>query len=176
MELPHIGQNCALKQCNQLDFLPVKCDACSNVFCIEHYQYERHNCDKAKDKDFQVPVCPLCMEPVMGKRGQLPDIFVSEHIDQFCKGNEAIQARLAASKRKTNLQACSHKSCKQKDVIYLECSDCRAKFCIRHRHPTDHSCTGPPKATPFSSSIGSSIGSSLTHSLSGKKFLRWLRR
>lgn len=161
MELPHIGQNCALKECNRLDFLPVKCDACSSVFCLEHYRYERHNCDKAKDKDFQVPVCPLCMEPVMGKRGQLPDIAVSEHIDQFCKANESLKSRLRASneiKKKTDLQACSHKSCRQKDLIYLECGDCKSKFCIKHRHPTDHLCPGP-KSVSISSTLTNNLNS-----------------
>uniref|UniRef100_A0A6G1SHY4 AN1-type zinc finger protein 2B n=1 Tax=Aceria tosichella TaxID=561515 RepID=A0A6G1SHY4_9ACAR len=159
MELPHIGQNCALKECNRLDFLPVKCDACSSVFCLEHYRYERHNCDKAKNKDFQVPVCPLCMEPVVAKRDQLPDIAVSEHIDKFCKENEMLKTNLRA-KKKTDLQACSHKSCRQKDVIYLECGDCKSKFCIKHRHPTDHCCPGP-KPT--------SLGSTLTHNLNSFK-------
>lgn len=141
MELPHLGKNCALKQCNQLDFLPIKCDACSNVFCLDHYRYEKHGCETAKNKDFQVPVCPLCTEPVVGNRDQLPDIAVSQHIDKFCTKNSMINGQ--TQKKSTNLQACEFKSCKQKDLIYLECSDCKAKFCIKHRHPTDHSCTGP---------------------------------
>lgn len=152
MELPHIGDNCALKQCNQLDFLPVKCDACSKVFCLEHYRYEKHDCHTAKNKDFQVPVCPLCMEPVVGKRDQLPDLAVSQHIDQFCPKNELLK-NYQRQRKNTNLQACTFKSCKQKDLIYLECNDCKAKFCIKHRHPTDHSCAGPV------SSVGTSISS-----------------
>lgn len=139
MELPHIGENCALKECNRLDFLPVKCDACCEVFCLEHYKYESHSCKKAQRKDVQVPVCPLCSEPVASKAGQLPDLAVSQHIDQYCKQNEMIKNRL---KPKTNLQLCNFKSCKQKDLIYLECNECRSKFCIKHRHPNDHHCVG----------------------------------
>lgn len=152
MELPHIGENCALTQCNRLDFLPIKCDACSKVFCLEHYRYETHGCETAKNKDFQVPVCPLCMQPVVAKRDQLPDLAVSQHIDQFCTKNELLKnyhrQKIAT---KTNLHACSYKSCKQKDLIYLECSDCQAKFCIKHRHPGDHACPGP------TTSVGSNI-------------------
>lgn len=140
MELPHIGENCALKECNRLDFLPVKCDACCGVFCLDHYQYENHSCQKAKDRNVQVPICPLCSEPVACRANQLPDIAVSQHIDKYCKRNEMIKNRV---KPKTDLQSCSFKSCRQKDLIYLECGDCRLKFCIKHRHPNDHQCSGP---------------------------------
>lgn len=146
MELPHLGKNCALRECNQLDFLPVKCDACSEIYCVRHYQYDNHNCEKAKNRDAQVPVCPLCSEPVVSKRNELPDVAVSQHIDQYCKLND----RLKAQKPKSNLQACSFKSCKQKDLIYLECKDCRSKFCIKHRHPSDHLCVGPSMVSNIS--------------------------
>lgn len=139
MELPHLGQNCALRECNQLDFLPVKCDACSKVFCVRHYQYDHHNCENARNRNVQVPVCPLCSKPVVSKRNELPDVAVSQHIDQYCTQN----GRLKVEKPKSNLQSCSFKSCKQKDVIYLECKDCHSKFCIKHRHPSDHSCVRP---------------------------------
>lgn len=141
MELPNLGKNCALRTCNRLDFLPVKCDACLEVFCIEHYRYETHKCEKSKAKDVQVPACPLCSQPVACKKQELPDIAVSIHIDQSCPQNDMIMGK--NKKPKSNLQACTFKSCKQKDLIYLECSDCASKFCIKHRHPSDHSCPGP---------------------------------
>lgn len=141
MELPDIGKNCNLSSCNRLDFLPVKCDACSGIYCIEHYLYDAHRCEKSQAKNFQVPVCPLCSKPVATKRGQLPDIAVSQHIDQYCPQNELIKSR--NHKPKSNLQSCNFKSCKQKDLIYMECSDCKFKFCIKHRYPSDHSCRGP---------------------------------
>lgn len=157
MELPHLGQNCALRECNQLDFLPVKCDACAQVFCLRHYKYDTHNCEKAKNKDIQVPVCPLCSQPVNSKRNELPDIAVSQHIDQYCKQNDKIKNQI--KKPKTNLQACDFKSCKQKDLIYLECKDCRLKFCIKHRHPSDHSCSGPAFAANLTDNWKSFKGS-----------------
>lgn len=142
MELPHLGKHCALSQCNRLDFLPILCSACRETFCMEHYKFSTHNCAKAKEYDKQVPVCPLCSQPVTGTRpNEPPDIVVSHHIDKFCKANESIKNNLL--KPKTNLQACEFRSCKQRDLIYLECSDCLSKFCIKHRHPTDHSCPGP---------------------------------
>jgi hypothetical protein len=43
----------------------------------------------AKNKDFQVPICPLCNQPVPFKRNELPDILMSAHIDRDCKSDPA---------------------------------------------------------------------------------------
>lgn len=63
MELPQLGVNCFLKNCNQLDYLPVKCDACKLKFCSHHWKYEAHDCPNRHVKNVQVPVCPLCDRP-----------------------------------------------------------------------------------------------------------------
>lgn len=174
MELPHLGKNCALKQCNQLDFLPVKCDACFETFCLEHYQYDKHTCEKARNKNVQVPVCPLCSEPVPAGRGQgnlSPDVVVSQHIDQYCTQNNLMKQ--PPQKPKSNLQSCNFKSCKQKDLIYLECLDCKSKFCIKHRHPTDHQCTGPPsRAANLAQNWNSFKGSCSTSATSSFEVLK----
>lgn len=39
-----IGQHCAVDHCNQIDFLPFKCDGCSAIFCLEHRSTEAHGC------------------------------------------------------------------------------------------------------------------------------------
>jgi hypothetical protein len=36
---------------------------------------------------------------------------------------------------------CSCKGCKQKELIPVVCDNCGLNFCLRHRHPQDHSCT-----------------------------------
>lgn len=163
MEFPYLGSNCALKECNQLDFLPVKCDSCLQSFCVRHYQYGNHSCKGAvpRIRDNQVPICPLCSQPVAHPRGQPPDIAVGRHIDQYCKQNELLDK---PAEPKTNIHPCSFKSCKHKDVIYLECDFCRLKYCIKHRYPTDHKCTKqsssarPHGATGGSSNNGSAVG------------------
>lgn len=43
----------------------------------------------SKNKDFQVPICPLCDQPVPFKRNELPDIMMSAHIDRDCKSDPA---------------------------------------------------------------------------------------
>ena len=54
MELPELGKNCHHSACKQLDFLPMKCDGCSQVFCKDHYSYDNHSCPEAYRKNFQV--------------------------------------------------------------------------------------------------------------------------
>lgn len=116
-----------------LDFLPVKCDACGNIFCKDHFSYITHDCPQAPLKDYQVPVCPLCNEPVATKRDQLPDITVSLHIDNECQDDRA-------KKKRKNANKCTLKGCKNKALIPVLCSECKLNFCLRHRHPSDHSC------------------------------------
>lgn len=163
MELPHLGKNCALTECNQLDFLPIKCDACAQIYCLSHYQYDKHRCERAHGhNDNQVPVCPLCSEPVsMGtNRNQPPDVAVSRHMDDNCKRNTATRN---GKQTNSNLRACAFRACKQKDIIYLECGECKEKFCVKHRHASDHSCPGPASSwNSFRDSCSSSASSSMS--------------
>ena len=33
-----------------IDFLPMKCDACSKIFCDSHFTYEKHHCPESYKK------------------------------------------------------------------------------------------------------------------------------
>ncbi|KAJ8931840.1 hypothetical protein NQ314_015237 [Rhamnusium bicolor] len=136
MELPHIGNHCSKSDCNKLDFLPIKCDACSLLFCEEHYNYTSHNCVNAYEKDNQVPVCPLCNKPIPVQKGQHPDFVVGAHIDTDCQSDPA------KSRRKVFTNKCLFRRCKNKEVIPVICNECSLNFCLKHRHPIDHSCEG----------------------------------
>jgi len=106
MEFPELGVNCSVSHCNQLDFLPVKCDACKSKFCNDHFLYDAHSCPLKHTKDAQVPVCPLCDAPVPTAKGTSPDVSVSAHLDRDCREK---------AKRKTK-NRCSVKKCKQTEV------------------------------------------------------------
>ena len=113
-----------------VDFLPVRCDACKETFCIDHYSYLRHNCTSGLQKDFQVPVCPMCNEPVPTAKGVSPDVTVGRHLDQFCKQET----------KKIYTNQCTMRGCKKKELIPLVCSQCKRNFCLAHRHTADHRC------------------------------------
>lgn len=114
----------------------MKCDACLQIFCKDHITYSAHGCEEGFKKDVQVPVCPLCNKPVPGRRGEAPDIRVSDHIDRDCQSDRAIK------KRKVFANKCSKKGCKQKELMPLVCDSCRLNFCLKHRHSLDHDCKG----------------------------------
>lgn len=116
----------------------MKCDSCDKVFCASHYNYERHNCPGAHKKNFQVPICPLCGEPVPTAPGVEPDLTVSQHIDKQCKSDS----------KKIYTNRCHAKGCKRKELIPVQCSQCKLNFCLRHRHSSDHDCKPSVSTTP----------------------------
>jgi len=130
MEFPHLGDQCDEPNCRQLDFLPVKCDGCKSKFCAQHWTYEGHKCTSPRLKDVQVPVCPLCDKPVPSKPGAVPDEAVSRHLDRDCQVD-----------RKRNPR-CSKVKCKVRELIKVDCNQCSLNFCLKHRHPQDHECSG----------------------------------
>ncbi|KAM9784926.1 AN1-type zinc finger protein 2A isoform X2 [Syngnathus typhle] len=139
MEFPDLGEQCSEKTCKRLDFLPMKCDACQEIFCKDHVTYAHHKCTSSYKKDVQVPVCPLCNIPIPIKRGEMPDIKVGEHIDRDCKSDPAQR------KRKIFTNKCSKGGCKQKEMMRVTCDQCHLNYCLKHRHPLDHDCKSDGK-------------------------------
>ncbi|XP_019795882.1 AN1-type zinc finger protein 2A isoform X2 [Tursiops truncatus] len=142
MEFPDLGKHCSEKTCNQLDFLPLECDACKQDFCKDHFTCAAHKCPFAFKKDVQVPVCPLCNSPIPVKTGEVPDVVVGEHMDGACKHHPG------KKKEKLFTYRCSKEGCRRKEMLRVTCAECRGSFCIQHRHPQDHGCTrGRPAAS-----------------------------
>uniref|UniRef100_A0A8C3BMP3 AN1-type domain-containing protein n=1 Tax=Cairina moschata TaxID=8855 RepID=A0A8C3BMP3_CAIMO len=86
--------------------------------------------------DVQVPVCPLCNTPVPVRRGEMPDVLVGEHIDRHCKADPAQR------QRKIFTNKCLKPGCKQKEMMKVICEQCHKNYCLKHRHPLDHDCSG----------------------------------
>ena len=42
-----VGSHCQYEYCNQLDFLPFKCQSCSHTFCLDHRTESAHKCANA---------------------------------------------------------------------------------------------------------------------------------
>ncbi|KFD67595.1 hypothetical protein M514_03466, partial [Trichuris suis] len=135
MEFPDLGCRCSFKACQQLDFLPIRCDACGSKFCKNHYAYEKHNCPSAFVKDVQVPVCPLCNKPVSCPRDFPADVAVSAHIDRGCQPDPTLTSQPVYSNK------CSLTGCKRKEMVPIVCPSCSKTFCLQHRHPQDHQCS-----------------------------------
>merc|ERR1712170_327279 len=112
----------------------MKCDACGQIFCKDHLHYDDHNCSSSYKKNIQVPVCPLCNQPIPVSRDQVPDIAVSAHIENNCQ---------IRKKEKVFSNRCNKPKCKKKELVPLICDTCKLNFCLTHRHPADHDCQGP---------------------------------
>ena len=138
MEFPNLGEHCSEQTCNRLDFLPLRCDACESIFCTDHISYLHHSCPSAYKKDVQVPVCPLCNVPIPSKRGDPPDLAVSQHMDNDCQ--------IRKDQKKVFTNKCSQKGCKIKEIVQVNCKECSQNYCLKHRHPTDHACAGKEAA------------------------------
>ena len=118
-----------------LDFLPIRCDACSLTFCIEHFTYTAHNCVNSHLKNVQVPVCPLCNKPVPTPKGVPYDvqvgeisIFLANYWCSHFKNNLDFQVDNHIRNNCTNQQKpklysnrCSMKGCKNKEVRENNC-------------------------------------------------------
>ncbi|XP_065885452.1 AN1-type zinc finger protein 2A-like [Dysidea avara] len=139
MEFPELGEHCAVASCSRLDFLPFTCDACQKVFCKDHHQYEKHDCQEAYTKNVTVPVCPLCNQPVPIKRGTDPNVSVDEHIANDCQSDKA---------KKAYSNKCRYPGCKKKELVPVVCEHCGKNYCLRHRFQDDHNCTAAQLATP----------------------------
>lgn len=83
-----------------------------------------------------MPVCPLCNTPVPVRRGEMPDAVVGEHIDRDCRSDPAQR------QRKIFTNKCLKPGCKQKEMMKVICEQCHKNYCLKHRHPLDHDCTG----------------------------------
>ncbi|KAJ0172667.1 hypothetical protein K1T71_011806 [Dendrolimus kikuchii] len=89
----HITSSPNYPQSNGLNFLPMKCGNCKEVFCSEHFAHLKHECPSGNTRDVQVPMCPLCGAPVPGKRDEPPDVAVGAHIDNQCTSDPATERR-----------------------------------------------------------------------------------
>lgn len=132
MEFPDLGDHCAERTCRKLDFLPLKCDGCDDFYCSEHFSYKAHGCSSGR-RDYQVPICPLCQQPVPTPPNASPDESVSRHLDSFC----------VSERRRIYTNRCSYRNCKRKEVVPIKCHTCNLNFCLKHRHCLDHACDGP---------------------------------
>ena len=137
-----VGTHCTHPSCNRLDFLPIKCSACTKTFCSNHYEYTTHNCPNSHiftQKNIQIPVCPICSQNVPFLNGNRdPNEAISAHIDSGCQK--------IVKKKKINPNKCNIKGCKKKELIPIICRECSLNFCLTHKFGPDHDCVGKEEA------------------------------
>ncbi|KAH7922932.1 hypothetical protein BV22DRAFT_1016291 [Leucogyrophana mollusca] len=149
-QLLAIGHQCSEQSCLLVDFLPFKCQHCSQRFCGEHFTVAAHKCpsyDESKHNRV-APSCPLCNSPVAIPPGQDPNIRMERHISTECS------VMTGKSGKTRSAPVCARGKCGKVLFAPIGCDKCKQQFCPQHRFPKDHSC--PSLSTPATSSSGAS--------------------
>ena len=128
MELSHVGAHCAMRICNERDFLPFTCSECQKKFCLAHRTPAAHECAAEPAAKVSAVSCPVCGAVVAARGGQSVDEAVAAHMDAGCQ--------------ETDLKAprCSVAGCRNRDILRLRCEACSVLTCVAHRAPDQHLC------------------------------------
>lgn len=113
-DLESIGRHCQFEYCNQLDFLPFRCESCRGTYCLDHRTEIAHRC------------------PQEGEWARRRN------------GNTAVDSTPTEKPTIYNSDQCAHVSCKTlintlKDPG-VRCPDCSREYCLKHRLKEEHDC------------------------------------
>ena len=121
-DLDSIGQRCEFAYCNQLDFLPFRCDSCHHTYCLDHRTETSHKCAHAG------AWAANRRKNSIGRNGTTSSL--SGHLSHKPTLRTATQ--------------CSNPTCKtfinttQSQAIH--CPTCNREYCLKHRLRESHSC------------------------------------
>ncbi|MCJ1314756.1 hypothetical protein MMC15_000068 [Xylographa vitiligo] len=116
-DLEAIGAHCQYTYCNQLDFLPFRCESCKHTFCLDHRTETAHKCARAG-------------EWAAARR----------------KATEASTNGTSSNGRPTPATGtqCSHPQCKTYintlSAVAVACQTCNRQYCLKHRLREEHAC------------------------------------
>lgn len=110
-----LGSHCQYTYCNQLDFLPFRCESCRGTFCLDHRSETGHKCPKA-----------------------------GEWAARRRRANIA-KPSLGAGKLMAEVEKpCASPDCKTVIGTSLttgvHCGTCNRDYCLKHRLNEDHNC------------------------------------
>ncbi|KAG9228097.1 hypothetical protein BJ875DRAFT_447173 [Amylocarpus encephaloides] len=110
-----LGVHCQYAYCNQLDFLPFRCESCHGTFCLDHRTESGHKCAKA-----------------------------GEWAERRRKANMATPSLGAGKSMRQIQKPCASPACKTIIGTSLStavhCSTCNRDYCLKHRLNEDHDC------------------------------------
>ena len=112
-----IGSHCQYAYCNQLDFLPFRCQSCTKTFCLDHRTEDGHKCANpgawaARKREAELA------KPSAGEGRRMRDLVSQKPCaDDGCKTVVG-----------TSL------------VPGVHCANCNRDYCLKHRLREDHDC------------------------------------
>jgi predicted nucleic acid binding AN1-type Zn finger protein len=147
MQVEYDDENvCMMPHCTQVDLLLSRCGDCRKKFCQAHLTYTAHNCPSHRDA--ALLTCPLCNRIVPCNPQEDPNVMVSQHMDRGCRDIPVSSPKVDQQR----LNFCSFHSCNKNELTLIVCDKCGNSFCVDHRMPSRHMCTGgsrtPPRVSP----------------------------
>ena len=135
-DLLALGAHCSVPECQQIDFLPFKCDCCAEIFCLQHRTYQAHACQKAGSRDTSTIVCPICAKAVKLTSDDDPNAVFERHTQTDCDPNNYAKVHQRPK--------CPASGCKEKlgAINTYTCKECGTQVCMKHRFPESHQCKG----------------------------------
>ncbi|MCJ1284573.1 hypothetical protein MMC26_003906 [Xylographa opegraphella] len=117
-DLEAIGAHCQYTYCNQLDFLPFRCESCKHTFCLDHRTETAHKCAHAG-------------EWAAARR---------KAVETTSKTGTPLAGKPTPA---TGTQ-CSHPQCKTYintlSAVGVACQTCNRQYCLKHRLREEHAC------------------------------------
>ncbi|PQE30512.1 hypothetical protein CJF32_00010880 [Rutstroemia sp. NJR-2017a WRK4] len=110
-----IGVHCQYEYCNQLDFLPFRCESCRGTFCLDHRTETGHQCSRPGE---------------WAARRRLAN--QSKHSLGEGKMIAEVEKPCASPACKTTIGTSLSTA--------VHCSTCNRDYCLKHRLREDHDC------------------------------------
>ena len=172
MEFSTLGQHCSIPSCHQLDFLPFKCDYCSNLYCLQHRSIQSHQCTHTSDIGKTIPTCAICQQKIYIPANAEPDNIMNQHISSNCTTHLFNNIQEHVKQVKNNKLHCDYintstqiKCSNKNNYETLRCKLCHNQYCLTHRDIYSHQCTAQSKLRPSLSHNG--ITSAVTGAANG---------
>lgn len=119
-DVENIGAHCQYTYCNQLDFLPFRCESCRGTYCLDHRTESSHKCAHAGE-----------WAAARRKAANLSSLSSDSTSNG---GKPTLQ---------TGTQ-CSHTTCRTYintlNSVGVACPTCHRHYCLKHRLREDHAC------------------------------------
>jgi len=134
-DLEAIGAHCEFAYCNQLDFLPFRCDSCHHTFCLDHRSETAHKCSHAGE---------WAKNRRRNSVGQ-----PTSNIPSAQKPTLLTASQCSEPKCKTFINTLQNTG--------VHCPNCNRQYCLKHRFREEHDCKNlvPLGAKPVSVAIQS---------------------
>lgn len=136
-----IGAHCKYAYCNQLDFLPFRCESCKGTYCLDHRTETAHKCAHAGEW------AAAARRKAAASNNNASLLSTSTSLS----GGSGKPTLLTATQ-------CSHPQCRTYintlNSVGVACPTCHRHYCLKHRLREDHSCATliPLGARPSSAS------------------------